>query len=228
LSLSTNKKANPIVKDLPIFRAMTNFLAIIQHHLASYPIEQSYELVKNDLQQLIITFIENPLPIKLQEQAIEQYLLSPKQKIDFDDLLSLVSEIDSAYIAIIGKENINKIIHLDMIKTFFALNPHAHTKNILEHNDAALATNFGFFVLTMYNLDQITLSKKKKTEILYFLKEAIIRYGAYALVLDFWQVDKDDNSQMIRNIEILASRIKLQTNHSLSFNLEQIKEKLAA
>jgi hypothetical protein len=229
LSLSTNKKVNPMVENLPIVRAITNFLALTKYHLKTHTIAETYTLLINDLQQLLITILVNPLPEDLQKQAVANYLLSStNSEIYLDDLTNFVSEIDLAYISVIGRENIGKIISIDVLKTLSELNPHAHTHNILEHNKAALATNFGFLVAMMYNLNQINLTKNEKKELIYFLNEAVIRYGAYAMVLDFWQPDTHDTRQIIRSTEILASRIKLQTNQALPLTLEQLKEKLAA
>lgn len=230
LALRKSKDKINNFDNLPAVRAVISFLALVSYHLKNYSITQTYEFLRTDLQHLIITVIENPIPTQIIKNAIEEYLLiSPKNNnIDLDEYLNTITDIDKAELLVVGEENSGKIVALETIETLLKLNPQAsNLKNIAIRAESSLAMTFALFVANMYNLEQITLTKIAKKELIFFIKESVVRYGAYAMVLGFWQPESENTRQIIREIEILASRIKMQTSHYQVVSLDYFKEKIA-
>lgn len=75
--------------------------------------------------------------------------------------------------------------------------------------DASLDIDFALILSDLILTDKIKLSEDKIIELIQFLKDTTIRYGAYSIFTGAWEPDIDDTSNLTNRIKVLAATIEM-------------------
>lgn len=82
-----------------------------------------------------------------------------------------------------------------------------YMKNCL---DASLQWEIGMILSDLILMEKVKMSKKRiKTELIPFLYDSIVRFGAYSIFTHAWQPDIEDRSPLVNSMKILAATIEM-------------------
>jgi hypothetical protein len=85
--------------------------------------------------------------------------------------------------------------------------------------DASLKIEFGLIVADLVLTKQILFESHRINELIVFLKDTMVQYGAYSIFTNFWEPDENDTSKMTHLMEILAATIELE--HKMGYKTTQ-------
>lgn len=98
--------------------------------------------------------------------------------------------------------------------TIFELHPGNRVKFIKKWLDQSLDFEAGMCMAELFILGDLELpTEKVNAELVPFLKQAITRFGAYAIFTGIWVPENPDENQLTTNMKILASTLELDHGH---------------
>lgn len=91
--------------------------------------------------------------------------------------------------------------------------PHGHFYRELTH--ASLNLELGFIIADQILSNQLSLEPARiEQELIPFLLQNIRRFGAYAMYLDIWTPDENDDSQLTTDSRILKAKMDLESGNT--------------
>lgn len=220
--LSSNKNAEQRkeIENFPLFRLVLNLRAIIKENLLTNSIEECYNYVKQDIENYLFYIIQNPPPANFFQDVATEFLQTayPDQQINLHTYIELTQEIADAKMEVVREAYRNKILPLETFETLLHLHPNANNLiYILSRAEAIIAFNFGFLVSCFFNIGALNLHETNRKELITFLDKATIHYGAYSIILGFWQPEMTTSNAMIGEIENLVVSIKAEHKEILPY-----------
>ncbi len=165
----------------------------------------------------------------VQEQIVKniQYKSIPLLNDTVSDVLELSHTITTDICQSVNLSNFGQINELgsqsslsDKIVASLYLSPNpAYSKKWI---DESLKLEFSLILADLILTGEISLKPSRITkELIPFLKQTIIRYGAYAIFIKLWYPQDDDEGNYLNSMRILAATIGMENKVSISSATEE-------
>jgi hypothetical protein len=129
-------------------------------------------------------------------------------------VLNSYDKIITSVIEKVGVEPFNTMIQSEKPSykaiELISLHPSPQIQYLKKWVDASLKIEFGLIVADLVLTKQILFESHRIQELILFLKETIVQYGAYSIFTNFWEPDEHDTTKMTHLMEILAATIELE------------------
>ncbi|MEZ4885828.1 MAG: hypothetical protein R3E32_13935 [Chitinophagales bacterium] len=154
----------------------------------------------------------------IQKQIVKniQYQTNPLLNDTLSDILALNHTIANS---IFESANISNFSQLNQTTTTSSLSDKIIASFYLFPNplyskkwmDESLKLEFALILADLILTDEISFSKSRiKNELIPFLKQTIVRYGAYAIFINLWYPKEEDESNYLNSMRILAATTAME------------------
>lgn len=216
-----------IIKSPSMNNRIENLFNIISSNLHSKPLEVIAESLQDKLFELRLEFLDwfgtnsqnKNLSNEFQEK-IDKEIRLKAQLSSYSNLAFTVTSALNIYEQIVspmlkkyeevreGVPGDNKPTYAD-VKKEVADNPSPKIQYQGKLLLASLNLDFGFIVADFVLTNQLKLSKEENEKLIEFINAALVHFGAYSIFTGSWQPDKNDTSDLINKMGILAATIEL-------------------
>ncbi|MEM6265153.1 MAG: hypothetical protein AAGI38_21800, partial [Bacteroidota bacterium] len=108
---------------------------------------------------------------------------------------------------------------------YFTYLPAPQFKYFKNWVDASLQFDLAIITSDLVLTGQSKLSPPRiENELIPFLNNSLTRFGAYAILMDVWVPNLDDDSVLINQAKILAATVRLDEDRGTSMSLESFQK----
>ena len=115
-------------------------------------------------------------------------------------------------------------LSLNGLKHILSLQPYKDLGNFIVWHEASINFDYALIVSEFLFNGDLQLESEQITQFESFLKKAIIDFGTYSIVTNFWHPDVNDELQLIRNIKIKAATKEIESVKGLRYSNEALHE----
>lgn len=234
-----------LVNNDSISDKIENLVDLIQFRTIQKGIDYTTKSIYNEIFDVRLHFVNflvsqpdvlNNLSNKILDEIAQKYFLSNNH----DGLGLLMSDVWEVYYKIFSELEKNAGVGLNTpfplegmptwsgFKILLQQYPASMLPNtLIEFFESSFDLDYALLLCEFIFRDQLKIDKAALKELKVFLKQSITSFGAYCVLSNFWQPEKSDESQMIRNIKIRAAALRLEQGGGVSFSTEKLAQQLA-
>jgi hypothetical protein len=108
--------------------------------------------------------------------------------------------------------------------SLIGLHPSPRVQYVKNWVDASLRFEIGLLIADLLFTEHITLSEARISELSQFIKDSILKFGAYSIFTEFWQPQESDDNRLFNAMSVLAATIEMDNRIVHKMNLETLTQ----
>ena len=223
-------------------QSVEDLLDLIKTRVKNKPIEEVAQSLLDNMfrvrHEVLQWFSAKDLNLNDYFGVLNEQIASNLRMAHFSDLSKSLSNVLLAYENILSpivtrfspdiQESFSDIkdfnVEYDMIK-LLSLHPSPRISYVKKWVDASLSFEVGIILADLVLTNQVKLSKKRiKGELVDFLWDGIVRFGAYSIFTRFWTPPDDDLGNLTNSMKILAAKFEMDNGIYHTVTKEELFE----